>query len=67
MYQLGLIGDLFNSISKIEYLKVILVSFFLFWIVFAGIFSILNAWLFKTFGPSLYSKVDVPSSKLRHP
>ena len=65
-YQLGVMGELFKSISRIEYLKVILVTFATAWIIFAGLFSILNAWLYKSFGPSLYSNVDVPTTKVKN-
>ena len=64
LYNLGVIGGLFKYISTIQYLKVILMFFILAWILFAGFFSVLNAFLYKTFGPSLYSNVDVPTTNV---
>ncbi len=59
-YHLNVVGSLFEFLSTIQYLRVILIFFMLGWILFAGLFSMLNAYLYKAFGPSLYSKVDVP-------
>ena len=60
LYHMNAVGGLFEYLSTIQYLRVILIFFVLGWILFAGFFSVLNAYLYKFFGPSMYSKVDVP-------
>jgi hypothetical protein len=63
LYQLSLTSALVKYLSTVQYLRVIVLFFAIGWMFFGGVFSILNAFLYRMFGPSMYTAVDVPFTK----
>jgi hypothetical protein len=47
-------------LSGIPYLEAIALFFVMFMIFFSGIFALINAFLYRTFGPPRYSAIDAP-------
>lgn len=54
----------FDYLSSVLYFKAILLFFVMIWVILAGLVSMLNGFLYRKFGPSMYSSVDVPVSNL---
>jgi uncharacterized membrane protein len=59
-YQIPLISIAANYISSIPYFEALVLFFILFLLVFSGFFSLLNAILYRMFGPPRYSSIDAP-------
>ena len=54
-----------NYISSIPYLKALALFFFLLLILFSGIFSVLNAMLYRLVGPPRYTAIDAPAPRVK--
>jgi hypothetical protein len=65
IYQIPFIGNVASYLSSIPYLVALVMFFVIFLILFTGVFSVLNAFLYRTFGPPRYSKLDAPAPRRR--
>ena len=54
-----------NFLSGIAYLKALLLFFFLVLILLSGVFSVLNAMLYRLVGPPRYTALDAPAPRVK--
>ena len=64
-YQIPFVDVAANYLSSIHYLIPLVIFFILFLIFFTGVFSVLNAVVFRMFGPSRYGDLDAPAPKVK--
>ena len=62
-YQIPAINSAAYYLSSVPFLEALTVFFVLFLLLFSGIFSMLNAILYRMFGPPKYSDIDSPPLK----
>ena len=60
MYQIPWVSAVTNYISSIPYFEVLVVYFVLFFLLFSSLFSLINAILYRRFGPPRFSAIDAP-------
>jgi len=60
VYNLPGIGKAAATISYTPYFEALFVLFVIFLLIFSGCFALLNAILFRMFGPPKYSDIDSP-------
>lgn len=65
IYQIPLVGKVASYLSGIPYLAAIAMFFVIFMLLFSGFFSLLNAILYRRFGPPRYSRLDAPAPRVR--
>jgi len=63
IYQVPTIGQAASYFSSIPYLPALLLFFVLFVVMFSSVFSIINAILYRMFGPPRYSSKDAPATR----
>ena len=59
-YQIPVISTAASYITNMPFFEGLFVFFVIFLLVFSGVFALLNAFLFRTFGPPQYSRIDAP-------
>ena len=64
VYQIPVISTLANYISSIVYFKALAAFFLLLLILFSGVFSVLNAMLYRMIGPPRYTALDEPAPRV---
>ncbi len=64
-YQIPGVLVVANYISSIVYLKALLLFFLLTLIAFSGVFAVLNAILYRAFGPPRYTRLDEPAPRVK--
>lgn len=64
-YQIPGVLVVANYISSIVYLKALLLFFVLMLIAFSGVFAVLNAILYRAFGPPRYTRLDEPAPRVK--
>jgi hypothetical protein len=66
MYQIPLISIVTNYISSISFFEVLVMFFIIFMLLFSGIFTFINAILYRLFGPPRFSAIDAPPPPRRN-
>lgn len=64
-YKFPIIMNLANFITNFPNLKALLLFFFMVLILLSGIFSVLNAVLYRMFGPPRYTNLDAPAPRVK--
>lgn len=64
-YQIPFVKLAANFISSIPYLKALILFFVPIMILFSSVFAIINAVLYRTFGPPRYSALDAPAPRVK--
>ena len=59
-YQIPYISTAASYISGVRFFEALFVFFVLFLLLFSGFFALLNAVLYRMFGPPKYSDIDAP-------
>ena len=65
VYKIPGVLVLANYLSSIAYLKALALFFFLFLILFSGLFAVLNAMLYRLVGPPRYTVIDAPAPRVK--
>ena len=60
IYKIPIINSGANYLSGIPYLEALVMFFVLFVLLFSGLFALLNAILYRKFGPPRFSSIDAP-------
>ena len=60
LYKIPVFNSALAYLSSIPYLEALIMFFLLFLLLFSGLFTVLNAILYRQFGPPRYSPVDAP-------
>jgi hypothetical protein len=64
-YQIPIVLVAANYISSIPNLRALVMFFVLFLMLFSSVFALLNAVLYRTFGPPRYSPLDAPAPRVK--
>lgn len=64
-YQVPVIMNLANFITGYPNLKSLLLFFFIVLILLSGVFAVLNAVLYRMFGPPRYTNLDAPAPRVK--
>jgi len=64
-YRIAFVKILANYISSIPDFKALALFFVVFMLVFSSIFTVINAVLYRTFGPPRYSRLDAPAPRVK--
>jgi hypothetical protein len=64
-YKVPVIMNVANYITNFPNLKSLLLFFFLVLILLSGVFAVLNAVLYRMFGPPRYTNLDAPAPRVR--
>ena len=64
-YRIAFVKVAANYISSIPDFKALALFFVVFMLLFSSIFSIINAVLYRTFGPPRYSRLDAPAPRVK--
>lgn len=64
-YKIPVIMNLANFITGFPNLKALLLFFFIVLILLSGVFAVLNAVLYRMFGPPRYTDLDAPASRVK--
>jgi hypothetical protein len=64
-YRIAFVKVVANYISSIPDFKALALFFVVFVMVFSSIFAIINAVLYRTFGPPRYSRLDAPAPRVK--
>jgi len=59
------VNTLVNYLSSIPYLQALALFFIMAMILFSGIFSFLNALLYRMIGPPRYTPLDAPAPRVK--
>ena len=65
LYQTPGVNTLVNYLSSIPYLQALALFFIMAMILFSGIFSFLNALLYRMIGPPRYTPLDAPAPRVK--
>jgi hypothetical protein len=64
-YHIAFVKIVANYISSIPDFKALALFFVVFMMLFSSIFALLNAILYRTFGPPRYSRLDAPAPRIK--
>jgi len=64
-YQIAFVRDVANYISSVPYFKALMVFFVACMMLFSSAFALINAILYRAFGPPRYGPLDAPAPRVK--
>ncbi len=64
-YRIAFVRDVANYISSIQYFKALMIFSIALYMLFSSIFAVINAILYRIFGPPRYGDTDAPAPRAK--